>query len=290
MGLLLTTQAFAGGGPKGKPFVAIDDQIIEVKGAISSLQDQIDLLVARVDTTEQRLDAVGVAVVSLQENSALLQLMVDQNATDIASINGRIAELEGNVTSLQAQISANDGDITALEAELAADQVLITNLQTALLALQAGSISADADLQGQIDNNSGLILAMESEIKSLQDGLQLKQNLVSGSCPHDEHLVAVQSDGSVVCDPDNQTSTAGLVAWDVWGPAKWVAKNVVAPAHVPHCPERTLVVGGGYYSTHPAVRVHRSAPVGNGWITEFFNQADFGATIYAIAMCAYVSN
>ena len=46
-----------GSTPNGKPFIAINDQIIEVKGAISSIEDQLAELVAQASSLEDRVAA-----------------------------------------------------------------------------------------------------------------------------------------------------------------------------------------------------------------------------------------
>lgn len=61
----LSTTALAagnGGSPNGKPFIAIDNQIIEVNAGLIDLQSQIDTLIGVVGTIEERIAASEMAI------------------------------------------------------------------------------------------------------------------------------------------------------------------------------------------------------------------------------------
>ena len=54
----LSVEAFADGvgtNPRGKPFIKLADQIIEIEGEISTIQDQVDAIVAQVATIEEKV-------------------------------------------------------------------------------------------------------------------------------------------------------------------------------------------------------------------------------------------
>lgn len=189
-----------GGKRHGKRLVAIKNTLVEVQGAITSLQDQMDLLVARVDTVEERVGANEDAIATLQNQNTALDALVQQNLTDVASIEAEIEALSQANVALQAQIDAYSGDIAALQGRLADNEAMISTLQQAIMMAQTDLISVESSLQQQIEKNLNLITVLQDEIDIINANLALKQNLVNGTCPNGEAMVEILDDGSVVCD------------------------------------------------------------------------------------------
>ena len=100
------------GKPHGKPFVAIHGALVEVQGAVTSLQDQIDLLVAKVDTVEERVNANQEAIDKLMSQNEALDTLIQQNLTDIASIEAEIFAIEQHNLVLQDQIAVSYTHLT----------------------------------------------------------------------------------------------------------------------------------------------------------------------------------
>lgn len=218
----LSMSALAAGNAqntKTSPFVAIEDQIYEIKGEISSLQDQIDSIVADVDTIEQRLTADEDAIAILQTSNVSLQILVDNNISSIDDINTAIASLEADLLTLQEHVETNAEAIAAHEA-------LITSLQGSILDIQNGLLALDADLQAQIDHNGTLIAVIESEIGIINSVLEQKQNIIDGVCPSGEQAISeVLADGSVTCTNVNDGGESGkLYTYNVY-------KNDTIPSH-----------------------------------------------------------
>jgi peptidoglycan hydrolase CwlO-like protein len=232
--LTISTVQGAGKGatPNGKPFVELNGYVHEIEGEVSNLQDQIDSVVARVDTIEDRVGANETAISDLQQTNATLQAQIDANANDIASLESSIAELEAANADLQNQIDTlGDADGT-LQDQIDANSALITTYAQSIDTL-GGS------LQAQIDNNSLLIAALQGQITDINDYLEDINTFQAGQCPSGYFVKAIQSDGSLVCGPD-ETGLTGtyLQVYTVsnyryapkgysdiyaWCPSGWVA-------------------------------------------------------------------
>jgi peptidoglycan hydrolase CwlO-like protein len=198
------SSVYAGGQNKSKKklFAKINDQIVEVKGAITSLQDQLDSLVARVDSVEERVVANEQAVVSLNEQNEALQTLVNSNLTSITDIEAEVALLQNDNANLINQIAAlaeGDPAVAALQADVAANASLIANLEGSQLMVQDGIITLETSLQDQIDNNLELINTLQDEITTLNENIALKQNLINGVCPDEMAVQQINADGSLVC-------------------------------------------------------------------------------------------
>ena len=201
-----TLAAGSGNSPKGKPFIAINDQIVEVEGAISSLQDQIEILVGHVDTIEQRVTANEAAIASLQNQNAILNALTQQNLSDIASIEGEILLLQQTNADLQTMIATNSDDITTLQGEVAANDAMIATLQSSILLVSNDLISLETSLQSQIEHNETLIVAIQDELDIINSELALKQNIINGTCPDGSAMQQILLDGSVICEGTGGTS------------------------------------------------------------------------------------
>lgn len=246
LGAAVVSASGNGSSPNGKPFVAINGQIVEVTGAITSLQDQIDALVARVDTVEQRVAADQEAIATLQNQSDALEALIQQNLTDIASIEAKILEIQQANADLQAQIAAYSGDMETLQAQVAANSALITTLQSAILLVQNDVISLESGLQAQIDNNNILIQFLQAEIDEINETLALKQNLVNGICPDGSAAQQILPDGSVVCEVFAGTSGQLEVVTSYNDESGDPGDILVATAY---CPADYIISGAGFISS-----------------------------------------
>ncbi len=89
------TSSIAGSNPKGKPFVAINGQIVEVvNAAVLSIDEKIENLTGRVDSLEGRIEASEVAIADLEERNAALEVLVANNVSDIGQIDLLISDLQ----------------------------------------------------------------------------------------------------------------------------------------------------------------------------------------------------
>lgn len=186
-----------GSSPNGKPFVAIGDQIIEVQGAVSSIQDQIDALVSRLDYIEDGLERNVAAIQVLEQVNAQLSLIISSNQNDIDSINSIINDIQTDISEIDTELDSLAITDETLQSEL----VLLTTL---LQSLQQSLLDTEVNLQKQIDANTHAIADLNFEIEILQQQLKLKQNLISGTCDEGQAVISIQDD-SLVCASTQQT-------------------------------------------------------------------------------------
>lgn len=296
--VIASSGAIAGNGngdsPNGKPFVTINDQIIEVQGAITTLEDQIDMIVGQVDTLEGRVAANETAIATVESANASLQTLVNQNLSDVASIQSQVSALEAENDTLQTMINENGGDIETLETQVASNSQLISGLQQALLGVEEGYISLGEGLQDQIDDNTGLIATLQDDIDTINDALEFQQNLASGICPNGTAVVDVQADGSYVCAAAGSGSggtSVNLQTTTVTGPALFLPSGQYGGQDAT-CPSGYVATGAGHYSAYRNIDVVRSRTYSGNTqssISEasvyFYNNNAFQVRVHAVATC-----
>lgn len=282
--VMLTNASAYGAGkgatPSGKPFVELNGYIHEIEGEVSSIQDQIDSLVATVDTIEDRVGANETAIADLEATNATLQSQIDANAADIATVEGQITDLEAANADLQGQIDALGGTDAALQQQIDSNEALITAYKLSIDTL-------GGNLQAQITNNLTLIGVLQAEIIEINEQLALRQMIISGNCPPGESIREVSPEGQVVCEVDDAgAGGAGtLTAYTVY-----VVTGYASPGGLvwgwPTCPADTVLTGGGFWTrtltihrSHPSFSGAPPRPSGNYWNIAFrndTNSADFG--------------
>lgn len=289
------TSGQAGSNPKGKPFVAINNQIVEVKGSISSLQEQMDILVGRVDTVEERVTANEQAILDLNEQNMAIQVLLDNSLTNVGDINAEIALLQNDTANLNGQIAAlaeNDPAFDALQSEINANASMITTLEGSILMVQDGVISLETSLQEQIDGNSTLIAQLQAETAQIQANLELKQNLINGICPDGTAVIEVMADGSIICAGAGSGISGQLES-------VYSYKGANAEPGFPATARATCNTAAGYVVTGSGIlngkgwsieQMHTSSNsnVANDSVVTATNNHDYATFIQAVATCTRI--
>lgn len=271
-----------GSSPNGKPFVKINNELIEVTGAITSLQDQVDMLINRVDTVEERALSLETAVADIMANNIILETLISQNTTDISTIAQTITNLESDNQALLSQINDNTVDIQIAQAKIAANEALILSLQTAIFNLENGSITADADLQAQINNNLALITIMEGEINLINESLALKQNIITGTCPDGQAVTAV-TDDSITCT--TLESSTGITSY--YRTSYIDFAGIGDKGMSLQCLSGSVVTGGGYITVGD-ITIYRNSPDHNGVAWQVLGRTQNPGTLHVYVNCLRV--
>lgn len=275
---------------KGKPFIAINNQIVEVKNALSSMQEQIDVLVGEVASLDERLTASEAAISNLTAQNIAIQALIDNNFTSVNDIDAEIALLQTDIANLNTQIAAlaeNDPALDALQAQVTANASMVSTLESSMLLVQDGIISLETSLQEQIDANAELISGLQSQIDLINLSLAEKQELIDGFCPDGSAIQQVNPDGSVMCGDaggSGQFETARVFIGQTAAPGETVNFGV-------SCPDGYAATGAGVtnatgwdiYKLHTSPLDHPNYP--NGALLIASNNNSITSFITAVATC-----
>lgn len=280
----MSAAAGTGNSPKGAPFIQLQDQIVEVQGAVSTLDEQIQAIVADVDTLEGRVDASQDAIVTLQAANSQLSALVYANATDLSSIQAAISGLQAENLALQQQMAASSGNVDALQAQVSANEALLLSLQSAVVAVQNGQLTLETDLQSQIDHNNLLISGLQGQIDDLSSLLELKQDHLNGQCGEGYALQAINPDGSIFC-----TSTGNSNIEMAYAQASVAGTYGQVKYATAYCAPGYIRTGGGFRVAY-FVNIARMEHVGDDAIQVGAYTGDHvNNTIFAYAFCMRLS-
>ena len=282
-----TTSAFAGSTPKGKPFVAINGQVVEVQKAISTIQDQIALLVGQVGSMEERLTASEGAIQDLISQNAEISALINGNITSVDQIAAKIDSLNAETATLESMLQSVGTD-PDLENQVKINTELINTLSSALAGVNSGIINLEGNLQSQIDNNSTLISALQSDIDQINLDLAQKQNIISGNCLDGSAVQQILENGDVVCGEagmSGQLETKYSYVQAFANPNQFIQAVAI-------CPEGYTVTGAGYASAAgweiSSIYTEIGA-AGNYAVVQATNRNSFRDDIVPVANCMRVA-
>ncbi|HLF97605.1 MAG TPA: hypothetical protein VI457_10710 [Methylococcaceae bacterium] len=285
--------AGGGGGAAGKPFVQLQNEIIEVQNVVTqTFEEQVTNLTQVVMTSdtalEGRVSALETQVSSLESRLSGVEDEIEAMNITLDDLKSRIGTTETNIGLLQIKSGNQQNqiddliasalqqgvDILALEAQLAGVNQQIMVLQTTTgdhtaeisdLQLQATSLKSQIEtnaagittLRTDLTNTKNLIGALQTQLSQMQNSLQQLQNAMNYSC----------APGTVLSQIDRTTYTCkGLHTTIVahgktLGSAKW---GYLTGAE---CPAGTVLTGAGWwsYSYHVPHHFHANTANPNVW-------------------------
>ena len=278
---MATIDVTAGTNPNGKPFIQLQDQIIEVEGSVSTLSERVDLLVTRVDSMEEMIAANNTAIATLQNETEELQSQIDVLGTDVADLELSISDLELQNTDLEQQIADNSDDIELLQQQVQENSDLITAFLLEIEGL--------ATLQDQINDNFDMITLIQLRNEQISEDLEQKQNIITQTCPTDYAIGAIYEDGTLRCEEISSNGSGTITIRRTSAQTNVVngsgMKNIIA-----YCPTGTIIAGGGYFGVDGETHIMDSRPdhINNAWYVVAYrnNDAFFPSdTMGSVATC-----
>ena len=204
---MLMAQPTLAGTPKGKPFIEIQGQIIEVQNDITSIEADLDAAVERIETNEGKIAYMENQITELQAKDLALGVQIDAVMAQAYENNLDIQALFSDLDAIDIQIAAlrADVDVNGILSQYNADEIVrLEALQAANKDLIAANIDGLSSLVAEVDDIHEFMASVEEDILSLQTDLADKQDMIDGSCHGLSAIQSIEADGSVNCVSTNE--------------------------------------------------------------------------------------
>lgn len=181
------------GLPKGRPFIELNDQIVEVRGILRTMEERFTGLLGRIEVIEHSVDRNSAAILALETESTILREVVENLTFGLETISDAQNTISLRIDALEAEIELNGDVLGILEQE-------IVSLNEVITLLDSDLEESTGLLSERISENELLIGILSQRQDELSEQLALKQNLTEGRCPDTEALVGLEEDGSLLCE------------------------------------------------------------------------------------------
>lgn len=172
------------------------------------------------------------------------------NGKPFQSLNNTISNLESQVNDLVTSATTLDSAILSYTQAI---ELLNNRNQELLVFIEQNADNIEA-LQDEMEENSNLIITLQSDINSIERQLTLKQNNINGKCPSGEAAVEILDDGSLVCSETSTTTSNGITMKRYIGYKSIEDEEPMLPGNLYHvlsqeCPDGYLVTSGSYFTS-----------------------------------------
>ncbi len=127
-------------------------------------------IIAEVVVLNRRIDSVEITVTQTQEHVVLLTGKVDALGTQLGELRDTVATLDGKVTELDGTVTALTGKVTELDGTVTALGDKVTDLDAKVTELQAHAVRVDKRLDGVDKRLDGVEKRLDGVEKRL-DGI-----------------------------------------------------------------------------------------------------------------------
>lgn len=248
--------------PNGKPFVLLNDQIVEVENTLQALEDKYDDIITDIYTSIKGLDgkisAINLKIDELEETDTQLQEKIAQTIANLESQGSDIKTLFENYQTLQAQLEALEASVVT-KAELEALEAEIETVRSSIAAVS----TEVAGLLLDIEDNTALIELLQRDMKNLT--VAMESAIPQGECSQGQFLSAINKDGSIACSNSDNSGANSTITTLISSPIE-VSKNTVVPVDLA-CGTNQQVISGGFSikDSQEGFNIVQSLPWNNGW-------------------------
>lgn len=182
--------------PNGKPFVILNQEIVEVENSVQALEDKYNSIVERITNEitglSGQIDALNQEIGGLKTTDAELQTQINDMVEDLEAQGVTIASLVNEYNSLSEELDLLKA--SALDdSDLADIQIQLNNLFASIADLSP----AVAELLQEVIDINALIAMLVDESGNL---LALNEITVpEGECPAGQAVSAIDSEGVISC-------------------------------------------------------------------------------------------
>ncbi len=203
------------------------------------------------------------------------------------TLQGQIDKLVGDADTIEDRLDGLESATAKLEQDVKALYIGLEGVMEDYVFPNAEAIGDNAEailkLQDAIDGNSLLIEAMGNEIEWINEELAIKQNIIEGTCPPGQALVAVntdENDAVMICEA---VSGSGGLQQTVIAKTASIGRYQV-DSILATCPVGTVATGGGF-KVGQEMSIYASRPQNNGWLVHVKNTSRYPRLIGVEVVC-----
>lgn len=141
------------------------DAIRQAQNALGQYQNIVDRVNNAITTANSAIDRLEALGVTDPEAATELKNTIQQTATDLAALTGRVTTAEGNITELRTKDTEIENNLTSTTSMAQTNKADIANINASLNALHANTVSDAENLYNtvqKLDNSNHLVIVGDS--------------------------------------------------------------------------------------------------------------------------------